>query len=136
MIPINGGLKMIKRENYTPISVPPSKFIVKFLEQTLHLELAKRTAEPGNKLSKTDRRKLILNSKEKLRILKRLFESLANLVYFFEFTDQTPEVVDVFNEDVDDLLGLKGAGPRNPKGEGIIRLLHAIMSEGSLLRYS
>jgi hypothetical protein len=55
---------------------------------------------------------------------------MANLIYFFEFVNIHPELMDRFDDDIQDLLGLKGAGPRNPKGEGLIRLLHAILSEG------
>ena len=73
-------------------------------------------AERLEELAKINLR--IRNNREaKVRAIDNLFESMANLIYFFEFVNIHPELMDRFDDDIQDLLGLKGAGPRNPKGK-------------------
>lgn len=113
--------------------IPCSPYLVDYLKDTLDLEKIKLKKLDGGKITKTDDDAIIANNDRKRGILKtHIFKSLANLVYFFEFLNLYPELIYKFDEDIADLLGLKGAGPRNPKGEGLIRLLIAILNEGSL----
>lgn len=126
--------------------IPPTDSVKNYLDETFELakirKLGKKTfdgssigskelAERLEELAKINLR--IRNNREaKVRAIDNLFESMANLIYFFEFVNIHPELMDRFDDDIQDLLGLKGAGPRNPKGEGLIRLLHAVLSEGSM----
>ena len=120
--------------------IQPSKSIRAYLNETLELQkhgkLGKKTFD-GSTISQKELEELtrtlelrIRNNREaKVRAIDNLFESLANLVYFFEFIGLNRELIDVFEDDLHDILGLKsGGGTRNPKGEGIIRLLDSILS--------
>ena len=119
--------------------IPPIDSMKNYLEETLELyefrKLGKKTYDGSSIGSKklTEINLRIRNNREaKVRAIDNLFESMANLIYFFEFVNLHPDLMNRFVDDIQDLLGLKGAGPRNPKGEGLIRLLHAILSEGSI----
>jgi len=122
------------RKKDSQIKISASPLLKHYLEEKLQIEEAKKTAaEAGNKLSETDSRKIKPNDKKKVRALNNhVFRSMANLIYFFEFLNNHPELIDKFSDDIEDLSGLKSGsdGPRNPKGEAFPRLIRAFIGEG------
>lgn len=123
----------MSRKKDSQIKIPVSPVLKHYLEEKLEIEEAKKTAaEPGNKLSVTDERRIKPNDKKKVRALNNLFRSMANLIYFFEFVNEHHQLIDKFDEDIEDLLGLKSGsdGHRNPKGEGFPRFIRAVTGEG------
>ena len=89
---------------------------------------------PGNKLSKNDMLEKNANDKNKVKILnKHIFQSMANLIYFFEFINGHPELEGVFDHDVEDLFGLRGSHVKRHKIDDgkylvFLRFLDAILS--------
>ena len=107
--------------------INPAPMLVRYLHKTLELE---RMKQKKLDLSSATVRS---NDEMKVRMLdNQVFRSMANLMYFFEFLNLHPELIDKFGDDVVDLLGLKGGGSRNPKGEGFVRLVIALLAEGSI----
>lgn len=43
-----------------------------------------------------------------------------------------PELITKFGDDVEDLLGLKGGGPRSPKGGPFVQFITAVLADGSI----
>jgi hypothetical protein len=114
-----------------PIS--PSDSLKDYLNETLEVEGVKNVRKIDGSRSGEGEKKRIRNNREaKVRAIDNLFESMANLIYFFEFLNLHPELIDKFGEDIEDLLGLKGAGPKNPKGEGFPRFIDTILANGSI----
>lgn len=109
-----------------------SQYLEKYLKKKLEIE--KRKKEPGYQLSEMDERESKANNKNKNKVLnKHLFPSIANLVYFFEFINKHPELDGIFDEDVQDLFGLRGPHVKRHKvsdGKYLIflRLLDALLS--------
>lgn len=63
--------------------------------------------EKREKLIDIDPKKVRNNDEKKVRIIDNLFESMANLTYFFEFVNKNPVLIDKFVDDIDDLIGLR-----------------------------
>ena len=97
------------------------------MDQTLRLERMKqKRLDLPNKLVRN-------NDEKKVRTLDiHIFRSVANLIYFFEFLNLHPDLINKFGEDIEDLLGFKSGGSRNPKGEGLVRFITALLAEGSI----
>ena len=96
--------------------ITPTDSLKDYLRETLELEGVKNVRKIDGSRSGEEKKKRIRNNREaKVRAIDNLFESMANLIYFFEFLNLHPELIDKFGEDIEDLLGLKGAGPKNPK---------------------
>src|SRR5919106_435625 len=45
--------------------------------------------------------------KRKIDVLDRIFRSMANLTFFFQCISEYPELADIFDDDVKDLLGIR-----------------------------
>ncbi|MFI5406939.1 MAG: hypothetical protein ACHQ1D_10555 [Nitrososphaerales archaeon] len=108
--------------------IKPSINLTKYLDQTLRLERMKqKRLDLPSKLVRN-------NDEKKVRTLdNHIFRSVANLIYFFEFLNLYPDLINKFGEDIEDLLGFKsGGGSRNPKGEGLVRFIIALLAEGSI----
>ena len=80
----------------------PSRILIDYLKETFMLEKEKR-----EKLIDIDPKKVRNNDEKKVRIIDNLFESMANLTYFFEFVNKNPVLIDKFVDDIDDLIGLR-----------------------------
>lgn len=115
-------------------SIRPSAKLKEYLDETLELEeLKKLNKIDGTAIGNHNKLKIRNNDERKVRSLdNHIFESMANLIYFFEFVNLHPELINKFGEDIEDLLGLKGGGPKNPKGEGFPRFIDTILASGSI----
>lgn len=52
--------------------------------------------------------------KEKVKLLdKYVFESMANIMYFFRSVSRYPQLREIFEDDVKDLLGVRGKDPKD-----------------------
>lgn len=106
----------------------------RYLKEKLRIEKLKTEADlPGNKLSKNDLCEIRANDKNKVKVLdNHIFRSMANLVYFFEFINKHPELEGVFDDDVEDLFGLRGTHVKRHKVEDgkylvFLRFLDAVL---------
>ena len=87
--------------------IPPSPKLIEYLNETLRLEKIK--------LKKLDKRHSLYdqvepteirnNDEKKVRWIDNLFESIANLIYFFEYVNNHPELIAKFKEDIEDMMG-------------------------------
>jgi hypothetical protein len=87
--------------------IPPSPKLIEYLNETLRLEKMK--------LKKLDKRRSLYdqvdptvirnNDEKKVRWLDNLFESIANLIYFFEYVNGHPELMGKFKDDIEDMMG-------------------------------
>jgi hypothetical protein len=120
-----------KKSAQKPIRFAPK--LKEYLDETLQLEeLKKLNKIDGTAIGSHDQLRIRNNDETKVRTLdNHIFKSMANLIYFFEFLNLHPELINKFGEDIEDLLGLKGAGPKNPKGEGFPRFIDTILANGS-----
>lgn len=118
--------------------IGPSPSVVRYLEETLDLEKYRKSGkktDQGSSIGSTDEkmRKIALrirnNNDAKSRTIDNLFESMANLIYFFEFIDQHPDYVDRFKDDIEDLFGLK-ANTTDEKKSPFSRLIRSILGRG------
>ena len=79
--------------------IKPSINLTKYLDQTLRLERMKQ--KRLNLPSKLVRN----NDEKKVRTLdNHIFRSVANLIYFFEFLNLYPDLINKFGEDIEDCL--------------------------------
>ncbi len=98
-----------------PKPIPPSASIKKYLDEMLELEQFRRSGKKtfdGSTIGSKELSKIKLrlrnNDDAKGRAIDNLFECTANLIYFFQFINNHPEVLYRFKEDIEDLLGLTG----------------------------
>jgi hypothetical protein len=82
--------------------IKPSRILIDYLNETLTLEKEKR-----EKLIDFNSKKVRNNDEKKVRMIDNLFESMANLTYFFEFVNINPDLINKFVDDIDDLIGLR-----------------------------
>jgi hypothetical protein len=92
--------------------IPPTYSVKNYLNETLELykfrKLGKKTYDGSSigskKLAEINLR--IRNNREaKVRAMDNLFESMANLIYFFEFLNNHPELIHKFRDNVEDMMG-------------------------------
>ena len=108
-----------------------SEYLDRYLQEKLKVEKLKQ--ESGDKISKLDMPRIKANDKNKVKILNNhIFRSMANLVYFFEFINKHPELEGVFDDDVEDLFGLRGSHVKRHKIEDgkylvFLRFLDAVL---------
>jgi hypothetical protein len=82
-----------------------------YLKEVLRLEAIKHRKKIGDKskITVTDERDIKLNDGRKRIVLDNyIFKSMANLIYFFEFINDHPDLINKFDKDIEDLLGLYG----------------------------
>ena len=106
-----------------------------YLKEKSKIEIMKRdTKRAGNLLSKIDNRKIKANDRRKVNVLNHhVFRSMANLIYFFEFINTHHELEGIFDDDVEDLLGLRGSHVKrhkidDPKYLIFFRFLYAMLN--------
>ena len=104
--------------------IKPSKILVNYLREVL---LITRLKSKGIIELDDEDLKLIRNNDEmKVRVMDTLFKSFADLIYFFEFLNDHPELIDKFDVDIEDLFGLK-AKQKDPKLDSFRRFIEAIL---------
>lgn len=118
--------------------IDPSASLIRYFEETLDLEKHRKSGkktDQGSSIGSTDEkmRKIGLrirnNNDAKSRAIDNLFESMANLIYFFEFIDKHPEFIERFDDDIEDLFGLK-ANTTDIKKSPFSRLIRSILGRG------
>jgi len=109
--------------------------IEEYLRETLEIHKLKVTKKnDGSKIGIVDRRQIRHNDKKKVNILnKYIFQSLANLTYFFEFLNKYPELISDFENDIEELFGYKGPHMYSSKGDQFkycvfLRFIEAILN--------
>jgi hypothetical protein len=108
--------------------IPPTASIVRYLKETLDLTKLRKSGKKtydGSTVGTIESQEIKLrirnNDDAKTRAIDNLFESMANLIHFFEFVNNHPELADKYSNDIRDLLD-------NP----FHRLIAAIIGEGDL----
>ena len=105
---------MVKKHNKAtkPKSkiIEPSSRLIKYLEETLDIEEHK--SKPKKQKQKGLARKIRSNDEKKVRTMDYLFRSMADLIYFFEFINKNPALIKKFDNDLEELLGLKIDNPQ------------------------
>jgi hypothetical protein len=95
----------------TPKQIGPSETLKEYLTEALALEEFRgrgKKSKQGASIGARDQLRLRNNDEAKVRTIDNLFESIANLIYFFQFVNNHPEILYRFKEDIEDLLGLAG----------------------------
>ena len=91
----------------------PDPMLVEWFRKRLALEekrskFSKEEAKAGKKLSNTFYKELKESGARKSEVLdKKIFQSMANLIYFFECIEITPKMRTIFEKDIIKLLDLK-----------------------------
>lgn len=108
--------------------IKPSPKLIKFLKETSRLEEMKLKKLDKNRslFDQVPKKTIRNNDEKKVRWLDNLFTSMANLIYFFEFINDHPEVIGKFGEDIEDLFGLNIT---DPKLAPFSRFIRAIIGE-------
>jgi hypothetical protein len=99
----------MKRLSYDDIvsrSYIPNRFLIEFMRLRLQREKDKRDPETtAEAFSDKDKRKIRNLDRMKVYILnKHIFQAMANLTFFFESIAESPELQEVFEDDIKELL--------------------------------
>lgn len=115
-----------------------SNVLEDYLKEKSKIEKMKRdTKRAGNQLGEIDNRAVKANDRRKVNVLNHhVFRSMANLIYFFEFINTHHELEGIFDDDVEDLLGLRGSYVKrhkidDPKYLVFFRLIDAMLNYDS-----
>jgi len=92
--------------------IKPSNKLTSYLDETLEMEKYKsKPHKQKQKLKQKQKqqmaRKIRSNDEKKVRMLDYLFKSMADLIYFFEFVNNHPVLIERFDDDILDILGLR-----------------------------
>ena len=61
-------------------------------------------------------------------MLEKIFTSMANLLFFFECISKYPVLEELFEDDIQDLLGIRRSNPQQQvSGYIFVRLLYSIL---------
>lgn len=87
--------------------IPPSPKLIEYLNETLHLEKMKlkKLDKHHSLYDQVEPTEIRNNDEKKVRWVDNLFESIANLIYFFEYVNNHPELITKFREDIEDMMG-------------------------------
>lgn len=101
------------KENKTPLTKEdetegyiPNKSLVKFLEDMIHFQKKKRELKHAGEGFSVDEQKRVreLKRMKNYYLNKHIFPSMANLVVFFEYISNSPDLQKVFDDDIYELL--------------------------------
>jgi hypothetical protein len=102
---MNSNRESTESEGKTSNGYIPNKSLVKFLEEKLHYEKQRKLKLAGERLSRNEEKKGQELKRMKNYILnKHIFQSMANLVTFFEYISKNQELQKVFDDDIYELL--------------------------------
>ncbi len=119
--------------------IPPTASIKKYLDDVLELEKYRKSGKKtsdgssiGSKELSEIKLRIRNNDDAKGRAIDNLFESMANLIYFFQFMNNNPDILYRFKEDIEDLLGLTGhdVSKIDAKDPPFARLIRELIGEG------
>jgi hypothetical protein len=98
-------MKQDKKRTKTRNAYKPKSTLTRYLEEKLQLsQLERKNKVAGEPLSESDQKRKELNQRMRVHILNRhVFESMANVVYFFEFVGLN-SLLDEFEDDIRELL--------------------------------
>lgn len=98
-------MKEVRKYTKTENAYKPNKALTKYLEEKLQLaKLEHKNKLAGDPLSKKDQKKKELNQRKRVYVLNRhVFESMANIVYFFEFVRDN-SLLDDYEDEIRELL--------------------------------
>jgi hypothetical protein len=76
------------------------------MKETLRVSKFRDKKIDGGKITVTDKRQIRKNDYRKVYVMDNLCRSMADLIYFFEFLNKNPELIDKVVDEIEDLLGL------------------------------
>jgi hypothetical protein len=125
-------LKKKRTRKNSPRPIKPSNILGDYMKETLRVARIRDKKLDGGKVTVTDDREIRNNDDKKVRVLNiHVFRSMANLIYFFEFLNKNPELIDKFVDDIEDLLGshpsIAEDTNANIKYRGFKRLISSIL---------
>jgi hypothetical protein len=96
---------MTEKDARTSSAYKPNSTLTRYLEEKLQLsKLEHKNKVAGEPLSVEDQKRKELNQRMRVHVLNRhVFESMANLVYFFEFVGLN-SLLDEFEDEIRELL--------------------------------
>lgn len=115
-------------------SFVPSSSLKKMLEEKLRLENKRKKNEIGEEELRQELNKW---SRRKVDVIDRhIFQSMADLTYFFEFCKKHNNILDDFENDIEELFGFKGPHMTSAKDDKLEfnifdRFIDAIINTGN-----
>ena len=113
--------------SHNPKGYIPDKLIVNYMQEKLQFEQERHELKlRGENLKENDRYSNL--KKRKVNVLVRIFTSMANLIFFFECISKYPVLQELFEDDIQDLLGIRRSNPQQQVSSYIVaRLLYSIL---------
>lgn len=99
--------KMIKKIQKVKYSYKPKQIVIDKLKEILLYEKEKIKNSNKSKLTTTEKRERGRINKSKTDLLDRaIFPSMANITYFFEYIEKNKILLNLFDKDIKELLGI------------------------------
>jgi len=120
-----------RKNSLTPIK--PSKILIDYMKETSRVQKIREDRKKDTReITVTDEREIRNNDDKKVRVLNNhVFRSMANLIYFFEYLNRNPQLIDKFVDDIEDLLGshpnISEDSNANIRYRGFYRLINSIL---------
>lgn len=119
-------------------SYQPDQSLINYFHDLLHLLEVKKKNDTRGRQVQGKYSKDIIKEDQRLRTQKSrkilpeiVFPSMANLLFFFEAIDENPELREVFESDIKELLGVRRLDPNiGNYGTVFKRLVGSIISAG------
>jgi hypothetical protein len=105
----------------------PSPTLVNYVQKKLHAERKKR--EGRGAAGEVDKELRLLDRSKNYTLNNIVFPSMANVVYFLEEVSKNPELQELFDDDLKDLLEIRIPQHLADKGHNIVlrRLIEALV---------
>ena len=99
-------MKSVKNTPKTKDAYKPSRTLTKYLDEKLQVLNLERESKRAGKLSlDKNQKKKELNQRNRVHVLNRhIFESMANLITFFEFVRSDYKLLEEFHDEIKELL--------------------------------
>lgn len=111
----------------------PHEDLVNLLKKELH---KKKATKEGKELWEDDKEKRKRGNTDRMKVYyldKHIFQAMANLAFFFEAIAKHPELEDLYEDDIRDLLGVRrNKSARHVCGFMFFNLLCNILKAGDL----
>jgi hypothetical protein len=122
---------MRKSEPYEEKYYTPHEGLVDLLKNQLHEKLATKMGQDPVKVSKKEKGKM--NRMKFYYLDKHIFQAMANLTFFFEAIAKHPELEELYEDDIKDLLGVRrDKADKHVCGFMFLNLLRSILKVGDL----
>jgi hypothetical protein len=104
----------------------PDKLVINYVREKLLFDKEKNELKLGGKdLADNDRYANL--KKRKFNVLDRIFTSMANLMFFFDCIAKYPNLEELFEDDIEDLLGVRRTNQEQIYGYILANLLYSIL---------